>query len=396
MGALTDNREIQESGSYDVECSIAEMGGLADIGTDIPISQDRLQRIKAKDDDPKFIVVEIEQCFSQSKNEWPGDVIRSIAEQVNRKKPVGYKGHIPDDQDHTAFPPVHAVWLGAAVKEISGRVTARVKGYILPRSELRDEIEVEAVDGVSVRGDCVKTRRKEGGWKVLSFNLESIDFARKGRSGMPARIVSVTSEMKTEGGMVEAKDIAAIDEQELRTHNPLLVKKIEGDATAPLTTKVAEMEATVEDLQPKVDLFEEICQKLGIQAGENPVEKITALINHVEGAARERIQALVKQAIAKIAGKDEAAQKIVHRLVGEQIVTEFENFTGDDIEPKIDARVREIAEKDETVKAVVSEMTFSGETHGGGVHPGGRSRERTEDERRSRTGGVKFSKRKVA
>jgi hypothetical protein len=103
---------------------------------------------------------------------------------------------------------------------------------------------------------------------------------------------------------------------------------------------------------------------------------------------------LVKQAVSKIAGKDEAAQKLVHRLIGEQVVREFQDSTDDDVEQKIENRVREIADKDETVKAVVSEM-YGTMTSGSGVHMGGRSAETAQD-RRSRTGGVKFSKRKVA
>lgn len=390
-----------EGESFEVETCISEMG-LADIGSDIPIDAARMERIKARDDDPQFVVVEIESCAKAggtSQAEWGLEAIRSIAEQVNKKRPVGYAGHIPDSENHTAFPAVQAVWLGARVVEKGTRSIARVKGYLMPKAEMRDYLELEAVDGVSVRGDATLSRKPEGGWRVKEFVLESIDFARKGKSGMPTRIVALTSEM--EGGIsVEPKDIAAIDESELRQHNPLLVKKIEEDASAELTTKVSEMETAATVVEPKVLAFDEICEKLGIKADENPVERVVQLLESVEGAAKAQIKGLVDKAIEKVAGKSERAQNVVRRLVGEQIEAEFADVDLDDAKAaeEIQKKVSEMVEADEDVKAVVAEMVTT-PSRGGGAHLGSRSHQSETEtlggEERSRTGKLNFGKKKA-
>jgi hypothetical protein len=419
MGVKLKDRQPVPDGSdqsVEITSSIAEMGAF-DIGKDIPIPQEKLDRIKSRDNDPKFVVVEIEEtdlARGTSKAEWPGSVIRSIVEQVNKNKPVGYQGHIPENEDSTAFPPVQAVWLGAVEKNLGSKMVARIKGYLMPNSSMRDYVDLEAVDGVSVRGIATMVRKKEGGLRVKEFILKSIDFARKGESGMPTRIVAVTSEMKSKGGTsVEPKDIAAIDESDLRHYNELLVERIERKATQEIQVKVSEMEgqlANLEDFRakvteqegtiaamtPKATAFDEICGKLGVGEGENPVDSIVKLMDQVEGAAREHLKTMIDRAVEKIAGKSERAQKLVKRLVGEQIE---DAFKGRDLNDKklyeeIEVKVSEMVEEDEDVKAIVSEM-WSDST-GGGKHLGGKSHETEPDDRRSRTGGVKFGKAKVS
>lgn len=415
---LKEQHSVPDSGDQDVEIStaIAEMGAF-DVGKDIPIPQEKMDRIKAKDNDPKFVVVEIEQtdlARGTSKAEWPGHVIRSIVEQVNKKKPVGYKGHIPEGEDATAFPDVQAVWLGAVEKKSGSKTIARIKGYLMPRSSIRDYVDLDAVDGVSVRGIATMVRKKEGGLRVKEFVLKSIDFARKGESGMPTRIVAVTSEMKSKGGnSVEPKDIAAIDESDLRHYNELLVEKIERKATQEMQVKVSEMEGQLSDLEsfkakvteneavisnltPKATEFDEICSKLGVGEGENAIDAIVKLMDQVEGAAREHLKAMIDRAVEKIAGKSERAQKLVKRLVGEQIEEAFKDADPNNkkLYEEIEAKVSEMVEEDEDVKAIVTEMSSS--ASGGGKHLGGKSFETEPDDRRSRTGGVKFSKQKVS
>lgn len=394
MGVLNQQVETVEH-EETFHGTVSEMGA-AEIASDIRIDPVRLEKIKARDNDPKFLVVEIEETphgNGTSKAEWPGSIIRSIAEQVNKKRPVGYRGHIPDDQDKTSFPPVQAVWLAATVVERGNKTIARVKGYLMPNAEMRDYVELEAVDGVSVRGDATMSRKKGGGWSIKNFNLESIDFSRKGRAGMPTRLVAVTAEESRGGNSVEPKDIAALDEDELRAHGPLLVKEIERKATEPLQMKVSEMETAIDASQPKVDAFDEICKKLGIDGDESPMDKIVSLMDQVEGAAKERINTMVDAAVKKVAGKSERAQALVKRLVGEEIVEEFEgkeNVKEDEIEK----RISEMVEADEDVKAVVSEMTDDRESRGG-ANLGGKSRQVDPDDTRSRTGKVNFGKKKL-
>src|SRR4029077_17905385 len=150
--------------------------------------------------------------------------------------------------------------------------------------------------------------------------------------------------------------------------------------------------------QPKLSAFEEICQKLGIEDGGNPVEAVVALMDRVEGAAKERVKAVVDKAIQKVAGKDERTQALVRRLVGEKINQEFINGDADD--PKftetVEAKVAEIVESDEDVKAIVGEMSGGGnDDESGSGRSMSRSTKTTADDDTGRTGGLKRSKQKL-
>jgi hypothetical protein len=397
MTALTDDKILQNQ-SQDIEAKISEIGALEDVGADIPISPEKIAKIKEKDPDAKFIIAEIESGWSNSKREWPPEVVEGIVRQVNEKRPVAYLGHIPANLDDTEFPPVQAIWLGAAVKRVGEKVIARVKGYLLPKSEVREReyVEHEAINSVSVRGDSTLSPTR-GGWRVKKFTLESIDFARKNRGGMPGRIAAITTEMEG-GSKVEPKDITALDESELRTHAPLLVAEIERKVTEPLTVKISEMETSVAALEPEKLTVASIREKLGLDEKADPIQAVVDLLERVEESAKAEIKELVNKAVEKVAGKSGVAQKLVHRLIGEQIVTEFQDKEAD--EEKIENRVQEIVDGDEEVKAVISEMSgVSGEErrrdNTGGASFGTKSKG-TEDKPKSRTGKLNYSKRRVS
>jgi hypothetical protein len=201
--------------------------------------------------------------------------------------------------------------------------------------------------------------------------LESIDWSRKNRSGMRGRVVAVTSEMEGRKE-VEPKDIAALDEQELRTHAPLLVKEIEEKAKEPLTTKIGEMETAATATAPAVETVGTLREKLGLDENGNVVESVVELLEKVEGVARKEIRDYVDKAIEKLAGKNERAQRIVRRLVGE-MESDYEGTLDDDMKAKIDADLTKAVEEDEDVKAVIGEMSSEEEIPTGGRALGGRS-----------------------
>lgn len=175
---------------------------------------------------------------------------------------------------------------------------------------------------------------------------------------------------------MEPKDIAALSEDELRAHNPLLVREIENKATAPLTTQVGEMTTTVDALKPEVDLLGKVKELLGLTEGENVVEKVTALLASIEDAAASEIKTYIKEAIGKKV-KTERGQALVARLVGE-MHTEFEGELNDEMKKKIDEALDAKIDGDEVIKSVVGEMAaFSARDEGrgnqGGSALGGRS-----------------------
>jgi hypothetical protein len=279
-----------------------------------------------------------------------------IAKQVNAKKPVGYKGHMTKVETETKFPEPQTVWLGAKTVNEGGKTTLWVKGYNLPKANIRDLLEHEAVNSVSVFGNSTMKPVK-GGYEVTAFDLESIDWSRKNQSGMSAKVMAVTSEMDTSkgGNTVEPKDIAALSEDELRSNAPLLVKEIERKAVEPVEVKIGEMTTEVAALKPEVDVLGKVKELLGISEGENVVEKVTALLATIEDASASEIKAYIKEAIGKKV-KTERGQALVARLIGE-MHTEYdgEEFN-DELKTKIDKDLDEKIEGDEVIKEIVGEM----------------------------------------
>lgn len=372
MTLLTE--EITEQTIW--EGTIAEMGPLdSSTHPELSIPEGFLNQVKASDNDPLFVTVEIEAGMSKSKRKWKPEHLKLVVDKVNKDRMAGNLGHpLLDPQVYErGFPDPQVVWV---VGKMTGTNTAAFKGYVLKSGKSRELLEMGLIDGVSIFGDS-RMKPIQGGYEVLDFNPETIDFARKGRSGMKSRVVSLTGEQSTErGGTVEARDIAALSVDEIKTHAPLVHKAIQDEALAPLTAKVGEMEAMVGTLQPDADLLAEIKKLLKLTDGENPLEKVTNLIQKIEDSASAEIKDFVKSLISKKV-KTERGQALVGRLIGE-MHSEYEGPLTEELKKQIETDFTSKIEGDEDIKTLVGEMApFNDDNSGsgsGGSHVGGRSR----------------------
>ncbi len=348
--------EFTELAADEFVCTVTEEH---EVGTVVAVDSRKLEKIRGRDQEPQFVTVKIESGRSKSNRVWSGEILARIAEQVNKKEPVGYLGHISEKDDATAFPIPQTLWLGATTTRDTGKTVIFVKGYNFPKAEVRDLVDLGAVNSVSVRGNS-RMRATREGYEVVDFELESIDWARKGREGMRAPVVAITSEMvgseNEEGGTtVEPKDIAALQEAELRQHNPTLVGVIERAATEKANENVAEMEEKVEGAEENQNLIDKIREKLGIEESDDPIESLATLFEQVEeaakGKAREFVDALLERKIPNV-----RARAVVAKLVGEMETPTLEDgdISADD-QKKIEAKVNETLDGEE-VKELVSEM----------------------------------------
>lgn len=385
------NQEIQDDVFEGLlETRIGEMGGV-DIAPTIPMNPVKLDKIKSKDDDPKFVVVEIESGVSGNRRNWKPEILRKIVEDCNKKNPGGHLGHpfLVDPKTYDAgFPKPEVIWLGASYEDKgAGKATAKFKGYVLKGSSAREYLELGLIDGVSVFGDS-KMKPTRDGYDVMDFTLETIDFARQGTSGMKSRVVSLAGEQSTRGGnVVDAKDIAALSEDEIRTHAPLLVQEIERKAVDPLNQKIGESVAAAEALKPDMELLENIKTALKLSDGENPLEKVTALIEKIENVSATQIKDFIKEMIGKKA-KSTRAQELVNRLVGE-MHTEYDGVLDDELKAKIEADFTAKIEGDDLIKSVIGEMSPGDERgRGAGATLGGRSKAGAEHGRGNTGDGV--------
>lgn len=368
------NGEISEKTVW--EGTIAEMGPL-DTSThpELTVPSDFLNTIKQSDENPLFVTVEVKAGKSRNKRIWKPEHLRKVVDKVNRERMAGNLGHpLLDPKSYEKdFPLPQVAWCSATMNGDR----AVFKGYVLKRAEARELLTLGLIDGVSIFGDS-RMKPVQDGYEVISFEPETIDFARKGRSGMESRVVSLTGEHATgRGDTVEPKDIAALSADELRTHAPLLVEHIERTATEPLNAKIGEMEGAVASLQPEVDVLGEIKKLLKLTDGENPVEKLSNLLAQIEDAASADIKGYIKEVVARKI-KSTRGQNLVHRLLGEMHTEYAGRELDDDLRGEIKTAIEEKIKADEDITALVGEMAGhvddeEGATHGG-ANLGGRSR----------------------
>jgi hypothetical protein len=176
MATLTG--EITEQVEF--EGLIAEMGAY-DTSTrpDLKIPEDFLTTVRTNDDDPMFVTVEVEAGWSRSKRHWKPEHLRQVVEKVNKERMAGNLGHpLLDKAAHEGgFPIPQVAW---AVATMEGN-KAVFKGYVLKTAQARELLKLGLIDGVSIFGDS-RMKPVQGGYEVLTFDPETIDFARKGRS----------------------------------------------------------------------------------------------------------------------------------------------------------------------------------------------------------------------
>lgn len=370
MGLL-DTQEITEHGG-DYVARIGEMGG-ADMAPDLPVPENFMAQVRKNDEEPLFVTVEIESGRSRNGRIWKPEHVRTVVDKVNKERMGGNLGHpLLDPKDYdTKFPIPQVVWVSAKLSDLGSKAVGKFKGYVLKRAEARELLGLGLIDGVSWFGDLRYRRLANGDSEVVSFEPETIDFSRKGRQGMQSRIVALAGEQaEREGGKrVEGRDIAALSLDEIKTHAPLLVQALQAEATEPLNTKIGEQTAALDAQKPELDLMAEIRKLLGLQDGENPVEKLTTFLKNAEEAAKDEIRDFVRGIVGKKV-KTKRGQDVVLRLLGGEMEQwEGEDLT-DDKKNEITTAVEKKMEKDETISALVGEMSTWEETEDSGDEEG--------------------------
>lgn len=327
------------------------------------------------DESPEFVVVRTEEGWSRSGRLYEHAILESIAEQINATQPVGHLGHIPEHELSTALPEPQTTWFGAITKkepsqdkERKGQLVGVIytAGYNLPGAKVRTYLKTKAVNATSWDGKADQVPVPGKGVKIVRYMLESLDWARKGREGMPtARVVALAREMSTgtkkEGTakMDGEKDLAAVTPDEFKEANPngyaLLVREITQEKDGEIATLTQEVEAA----KAEKTLLEEIRGVLKLTADDDVLAQIGSLVKKLG----ERAKVSVEDALDKLLAEkvpDEETRKLVRRLVP---VSEMigaaeklpEDATPDDVERVVREMVDDSFDKDEVIQTYVSE-----------------------------------------
>ena len=342
---------------FDVEV-VSEMASGAAALVSLP--PEKVAEITAGDDDPLFATFVIESGWSKSKRYWPPEILASISEQINGSSEavVGYMGHVKPEDDSYSFPDIQLQWMKAAIQPSSDKSKLYVKAYALPSSKARDYLKRKLVSTVSVNG-VANLKRIQGGVSVNEFDLESIDLSRPRKAGMKNTLVALTTEM--EDSTVKPEEIAALQENELRAHNPALVTAIETSVKKPLEEKVTEMEASAEDGKKQTDLITEIRKTLGLGEDADVLTTIGEMLTKLKAQATDMKDKAFDKVLEK-KFKSESTRNLVKRLVvTEMSVDEDETEDEDEYTKKVEEMVNNFIDKDDDLKALVS----STETGGG-------------------------------
>lgn len=314
----------------------------------VPLDPKLVSELTQGDDNPQFPVICIESGISKNKFEWPHDVLVDAAEQVNKLQPVGYLGHIKPEDDRWAFPPPQTKWLKAVTKKEGDKTKLYVKGYNLPEPEpIRRYVRLGLVDSTSWKGKASVQHLKGGIQRVTKFALESIDWSRKGKAAMSARLVTVAAEQE---GEEEVADLSKVTVAEITAENPNLVELIQRDGAKEANEKIAEMEPVVKEAEEHRTLMTKLRELLGIDEKVDLLEAVGELQEKFTDITtknvKERVGELLKSKV-----KDDDARAAVLRLIP---VNEMEDLEDDALKTKVE----ETMEKDETIKAIVNR--FSG------------------------------------
>lgn len=159
-----------------------------------------LQAIKAGDESPLEVVVEVPVGRSKRGWNYKANALQSIVGEVMAQGLPGFLGHQKPEEISTQFPTPVTHWVGAKFdpnienKDSSGKVISKGAAYfrgVVDKSadDLKRWIKAKVVRQVSIFG-YPKIQKVAGEINVVDYKPLSLDWTPLNRPGMPTRIVA--------------------------------------------------------------------------------------------------------------------------------------------------------------------------------------------------------------
>lgn len=196
-----------------------------------------LEALKKVDEEPFFATLSIKPGpggQGAGPNYGPA-LLQDIMNQINTKRPPGYKGHQDPERISWEYREPVTAWVGAQWNEAEQELL--VKGYVPAtapdlRTQLRlAESGADVVNSVSIFG-----MRDVEGDQVTRFDLWSLDWTPKGRNGMQTELVGVSGEQAKEEEVDRDQVIASLKAEEVPAH---LVERFKSEALEGVSDKAA-------------------------------------------------------------------------------------------------------------------------------------------------------------
>jgi len=339
--------EMQNFGLLDFDATMEVSEMAADAGAIVQLDPSRVQQLTEAtgDEKPQFPILRVEGGTSGNGNHWSDEILRDVAEQINKEEPVAYLGHIKPEDDGYAFPEPQTIWLKAVTRDEGGKTVLYVKGYNFPQAKIREYLRTGVTRVASWRGKAAGPVM--GGVRYIKeFKLESFDWSRKGKQGMNARVVALATEMQE--GSEDDVEIGKLTLTELQAANPSLVDLIKAEGKKETEATISEMEPKVEAADKAEETFKKLRDVLGIDESADIVQAVGDVVEQVENVSKKTLMEKIGEVVAgKVKG--DRARSAVLRLVP---VTEMEGKSDDDLKSAVEA----LFDSDEDIKAIVTEM----------------------------------------
>lgn len=159
---------------------------------DIPLAQGvDLNAMKAMDNDPLEVVVEIPATKSKRGWNYKEQSLKDIVDYTNQNTLNGFLGHQKAENVSTEFVPPVTHWVGAEMKGDK----AYFRGVVdADATNLKRWIRTGRIKEVSIFGYPKLKKGAKGEMDVIGYNPLSIDWTPLHRPGMPTKIVAMEME----------------------------------------------------------------------------------------------------------------------------------------------------------------------------------------------------------
>lgn len=261
---------------------------------------------------------------------WPDEVIHDFAEQIRKRRPVGYMGHA-DMWTFTQLPENIPVQWETAIKakrKSDGQAVTLARGYAFDYGMNRAYLTAGAIDSASVNTvgshEMDTTDEKHPFVRVKSAALISFDLVRKHLHGIPGtrRVENIITQTEASAMELSAEQklfVAELDAETVRKYNPDLVQAFSVKTDAPV--EITEMSRTIRELTTdnvalsrRASVAEQVAQKLNtdpdkvVAAVEALLSASTTIIESAVNAVASRIKA---EGLRKAVVADLTAMKLI-------------------------------------------------------------------------------------
>ncbi|MEQ8673291.1 MAG: hypothetical protein RIC84_08750 [Aggregatilineales bacterium] len=257
---------------------------------DVPLAEGvDYQQLIAGDDTPVFVTLPIGAVGKSANGRfYDADSVKRIAENVNRNKPGGIRGHMKMEDRATRFDLPSLMWVGAKVGE-DGRVYG--KAYVPTYApDVREYVLKQKARRAPIATSIYGTAQVNDG-RVSDLNIESVDLADPSRAGVAAAVAVpvITSEMKEDDDMGENQELIT-ELRDLRKQ-----AEIERDEARQ---QISELSSKIAELQPTAGVVSELAQVFG--EGKDVVQEIREIVSENKALKRATLINDIRQYVDEL------------------------------------------------------------------------------------------------